>query len=111
MELVQILLNLKKIKITVFLSISLHVFCVFSFKFFLPVFGSTALITRVIYHPLPLCAQGFSLLMVGYCHVVMCRFGGTEAATFCALTTLQKQIRRESSVDVYQICKLYHNKR
>jgi receptor-type tyrosine-protein phosphatase gamma len=39
------------------------------------------------------------------------RLGGTEAATFCALTTLQKQIKRENSVDVYQICKLYHNKR
>ncbi|XP_023332955.1 tyrosine-protein phosphatase 99A [Eurytemora carolleeae] len=43
--------------------------------------------------------------------VVVDRFGGTEAATFCALTTLKKQIDAENRVDVYQVCKLYHNKR
>jgi len=43
--------------------------------------------------------------------VVVDRFGGTEAASFCALTTLKKQLDAEGSVDVYQICKLYHNKR
>jgi len=43
--------------------------------------------------------------------VVVDRYGGTQAATFCALTTLKKQIDSEESVDVYQICKLYHNKR
>ena len=31
------------------------------------------------------------------------RNGGTEAATFAALTTLKKQIDREQAVDVYQV--------
>lgn len=43
--------------------------------------------------------------------VVVDRMGGTEAATFCALTTLKKQIECEGRVDVYQTCKLIHNKR
>lgn len=43
--------------------------------------------------------------------VVVDKFGGTDAATFCALTTLQKQLKREGCVDVYQVCKLCHNKR
>ena len=43
--------------------------------------------------------------------VVVDRYGGTDAATFCALTTLQKQLKREGCVDVYQVCKLCHNKR
>jgi len=43
--------------------------------------------------------------------VVVDRYGGTDAATFCALTTLKKQLKREGAVDVYQVCKLCHNKR
>ena len=39
------------------------------------------------------------------------RDGGTEAATFCALTTLCKQLDSWDSMDVYQVAKLYHNKR
>ncbi|KAJ9581538.1 hypothetical protein L9F63_023279 [Diploptera punctata] len=43
--------------------------------------------------------------------IVMDRFGGTEAATFCCLTTLYKQLEYENHVDVYMYAKLYHNKR
>ena len=39
------------------------------------------------------------------------RCGGTEAATFCALTSLCKQLDSCNSMDVYQVTKLYHNKR
>lgn len=43
--------------------------------------------------------------------VVIDRYGGTEAATFCCLTTLGKQLEYENHVDVYMYAKLYHNKR
>lgn len=43
--------------------------------------------------------------------VVVDKLGGTEAATFCALTTLKKQLAHEELCDVYQVCKLAHNKR
>ena len=43
--------------------------------------------------------------------VVVDKVGGTEAATFCALTTLKKQLDHEDTCDVYQVCKLAHNKR
>ncbi|PSN58505.1 Tyrosine-protein phosphatase 99A [Blattella germanica] len=43
--------------------------------------------------------------------IVMDRYGGTEAATFCCLTTLYKQLEYENHVDVYMYAKLYHNKR
>lgn len=42
---------------------------------------------------------------------VVDRFGGTEAATFCALVTLKKHLAYEQKVDVYMYSKLYHNKR
>ena len=43
--------------------------------------------------------------------VVVDRFGGTEAATFCALTTVLKQLDFENHVDVYQYAKVAHNRR
>ena len=39
------------------------------------------------------------------------RFGGSEGATFCALTTLCKELETFNAIDVYQVAKLYHNKR
>lgn len=41
----------------------------------------------------------------------VCRYGGVEAATFCALMTLYDALQHEASVDVYTVCKLYHMKR
>ncbi len=43
--------------------------------------------------------------------VVVDRFGGTEAATFCALSTLLRQLDFENHVDVYQYAKVSHNRR
>ncbi|XP_044256979.1 tyrosine-protein phosphatase 99A isoform X2 [Tribolium madens] len=43
--------------------------------------------------------------------VVVDRFGGTEAASFCVLTTLKKHLMYDNHVDVYMYAKLYHNKR
>jgi len=43
--------------------------------------------------------------------VVADRYGGTEAATFCALTTLFKQLNFEDCVDAYMYAKLYHLRR
>ncbi|RWS15892.1 tyrosine-protein phosphatase 99A-like protein [Dinothrombium tinctorium] len=43
--------------------------------------------------------------------IVMDRYGGTEAATFCCLTTLYKQLNFEDCVDVYMYAKLYHLRR
>ncbi|XP_054721502.1 tyrosine-protein phosphatase 99A-like [Uloborus diversus] len=43
--------------------------------------------------------------------VVVDRFGGTEAATFCCLSTLQKQLEFENSIDIYMCAKLYHMRR
>ena len=39
------------------------------------------------------------------------RIGGREAATFCALSTLQDQLEQDNCVDVYLTAKLYHPKR
>ncbi|XP_049824073.1 tyrosine-protein phosphatase 99A isoform X2 [Aethina tumida] len=43
--------------------------------------------------------------------VVVDKYGGTEAATFCALTTLKKHLLHDDKIDVYMYAKLYHNKR
>ncbi|BFZ10956.1 hypothetical protein BsWGS_13995 [Bradybaena similaris] len=43
--------------------------------------------------------------------IVMDRFGGVEAGTFCALWTLRDQLLSEKCSDFYQVCKLYNYKR
>ena len=43
--------------------------------------------------------------------VVVDKYGGTEAATLCSLTTLMQQLSRDKHVDVYMYAKLYHSKR
>ncbi len=43
--------------------------------------------------------------------VVVDRFGGTEAATLCCLTTLMQQLSLDQHVDVYMYAKLFHSKR
>ncbi|GBL77034.1 hypothetical protein AVEN_12686-1 [Araneus ventricosus] len=50
---------------------------------------------------------------VGIClEAVYCmRHGGTEAAAFCCLTTLKKQLEYEKCVDIYLHAKLYHMRR
>ncbi|GFU26415.1 tyrosine-protein phosphatase 99A [Nephila pilipes] len=43
--------------------------------------------------------------------IVVDKHGGTEAAAFCCLTTLKKQLEYEKCVDVYLDAKLYHMRR
>ncbi|KAB0798293.1 hypothetical protein PPYR_09286 [Photinus pyralis] len=43
--------------------------------------------------------------------VVVDRFGSSDAATYCCLTTLKKQLTYENHADIYMYSKLYHNKR
>ncbi|KAL5237711.1 hypothetical protein ACI65C_005121 [Semiaphis heraclei] len=43
--------------------------------------------------------------------VVVDKFGGTEAAIFCCLTTIGKQLQHENVVDISLYAKLYHNQR
>ncbi|XP_075218273.1 protein tyrosine phosphatase 99A isoform X2 [Lycorma delicatula] len=43
--------------------------------------------------------------------IVVDRYGGTEAGTFCCLATLTKQIEFENQTDVCMYAKLYHNRR
>ena len=47
-------------------------------------------------------------MMVDMLH---CRFGGVEAATFCALWGLYDQMQNDKTINVYQTAKLYHLKR
>ncbi|XP_050313162.1 tyrosine-protein phosphatase 99A-like [Anthonomus grandis grandis] len=61
-------------------------------------------------YDLPSFAIGMQDLTQGPVCVVD-RFGGTEAATLCALMTLKRQLAYEQKVDVYMYAKLYHNKR
>ncbi|KAL1492711.1 hypothetical protein ABEB36_010927 [Hypothenemus hampei] len=42
---------------------------------------------------------------------VVDRFGGTEAAIFCTLLTVKRQLAFDGSADPYMYAKLYHNKR
>ncbi|XP_060848489.1 tyrosine-protein phosphatase 99A-like isoform X2 [Rhopalosiphum padi] len=43
--------------------------------------------------------------------VVVDKFGGTEAAIFCCLTTIGKQLQHENVGDISLYAKLYHNQR
>ncbi|KAK6634358.1 hypothetical protein RUM43_011758 [Polyplax serrata] len=43
--------------------------------------------------------------------IVVDRFGGNEAATFCLLTSVYKQLTHESHADIYMFAKLYHMRR
>ncbi|XP_075525453.1 putative receptor-type tyrosine-protein phosphatase mosPTP-1 isoform X3 [Dermacentor variabilis] len=43
--------------------------------------------------------------------VIVDKCGGTEAATFCCLSSLYKQLESEKCVDVYLYAKLYHMRR
>ena len=43
--------------------------------------------------------------------MLYCRFGGVEAATFCALWGLYDQMQNDKTINVYQTAKLYHLKR
>ena len=43
--------------------------------------------------------------------VIFSRLGGTRAATFCLLSTLQDQLQQDGFVDVYMNAKVFHLKR
>ncbi|KAL0267726.1 UNVERIFIED_CONTAM: hypothetical protein PYX00_009910 [Menopon gallinae] len=43
--------------------------------------------------------------------IVIDRYGGNEAATFCLLTSVSKQLAHEGHVDIYMYAKLYHIRR
>jgi len=43
--------------------------------------------------------------------IVMDRVGGTEAATYCALSNLFRQVSHDASVDIYLTCKTLHDAR
>lgn len=43
--------------------------------------------------------------------VVVDRYGGTEAASFCILASLKKHLTYDNHVDAYLYAKLYHNRR
>jgi hypothetical protein len=43
--------------------------------------------------------------------IYIIRYGGFRAATFCCLYTFQDLIQLESSINVYEIAKMYHLKR
>ncbi|CAL4156072.1 unnamed protein product, partial [Meganyctiphanes norvegica] len=71
-------------------------------------------------HTLPALSTALSLVsLVEEAHttyqtgplIIIDRYGGTEAATFCLLATLKKQVDHEQHLDPYMYFKLYHNRR
>lgn len=53
----------------------------------------------------------FKILIGSFKYYFYYRFGGTEAAIFCCLTTIGKQLQHENLVDITLYAKLYHNQR
>ncbi|KAL5015070.1 hypothetical protein ScPMuIL_009340 [Solemya velum] len=43
--------------------------------------------------------------------IVVDKFGGVEAGTFCALWSLYDQLEHDKAIDIYHLTKLYHLKR
>lgn len=43
--------------------------------------------------------------------IVIDRYGGTEAASFCLLSTIKRHLDYDNQADVYMYSKLYHNRR
>lgn len=52
-----------------------------------------------------------NLLVENLTHIFAFRFGGTEGATFCTLTTICNQLDSEAHLDIYLYAKLYHDHR
>ena len=55
--------------------------------------------------------KSFTLLHCVTLSFFFFRYGGTQAATFCCLMSLWRQLHFEGGVDVFQMAKLYHYSR
>ena len=58
-----------------------------------------------------LCETNLTVQLVFCVFLLNGRYGGVEAATFCALMTLYDALHHEACVDVYTVSKLYCMKR
>ena len=53
-------------------------------------------------------------LMITVARLTPCicgRYGGTEGASFCLLSTVLRQLQHEASFDIFTVAKLYHQRR
>jgi Protein-tyrosine phosphatase len=79
---------------------------------------------RMLYNPNwpnlnnPTCLYDFLIKMHERCNdyrngpiVVMDRYGGTEAATLCVISSLAHQLEYYKTANIYMYAKLFHNKR